>query len=73
MVDKGQHRDFVFDLGWQLMDLRQDIQFAEFAMSERYPINEVISRLLDLQEYCAQYANEQLDTGDTGWQVSEGF
>lgn len=71
--EKGQHRDFLFDVGWQLMDLRQDIDFYEIAMAERYPIETVISRLKGLQDYCGDYADEQLDSEDPGWHVREGF
>lgn len=73
MSEKGQHRDFLFDVVWQLMDLRQDIEFYEVALSERYPIDEVISRLRGLQHYCGDYANDQLGSDDPGWQVSEKF
>lgn len=71
--EKGQHRDFLYDVGWQLMDLRQDIDFYEIAMAERYPIDEVISRLRGLQDYCGEYADEQLESADPAWQVSDKF
>lgn len=73
MSERGQHRDFLYDVGWQLMDLRQDIEFYEIAMAERYPIDEVLSRLRGLQDYCGDYADEQLGSDDPGWQVSEKF
>lgn len=73
MAEKGQHRDFLYDVGWQLMDLRQDIEFYKIAMAERYPVEEIISRLRGLQDYCGEYADEQLDSGEQGWLVSGKF
>lgn len=73
MVTKGTHRDFLYDVGWQLMDLRQDIQFYKECMDEPYPVDEVISRLLGLQGSCAEYADSQLDSPDEAWHVSGRF
>lgn len=63
----GVHRDFLYmGVGWELMDLRQDIEFAFEFMDEPYPVQEVISRLLALQRMVSQYADAQ---SGPGWDI----
>lgn len=63
----GVHRDFLYmGIGWELMDLRQDIEFADKFMSEPYPADEIIERLAALQNAVALYADAQ---AGPGWDI----
>lgn len=42
-------RALAFDIGWQLMDLRQDVEFYSLFMAEPYPVQDVIERLRGIQ------------------------
>lgn len=69
---KGQHRNFLYDVGWEIMNLRQDIEFADKCMEEPYPVSEIVSRLRGLQEILVGYADEQLSNPDPTWHLPEG-
>ena len=53
------HREFMYmGIGWQLMDLRQDIEFHHLFMEGEYPFEKVIERLGEMQTAVGEYADE---------------
>ncbi len=45
-------------IGWELMDLRQDIEFANLFATDPYPADVVVQRLTALQNAVAAFADK---------------
>lgn len=53
------HRGFLYmGIGWMLMDLRQDIEFHHLFMDHDYPAEQIMDRLMAMQNEVAEYADE---------------
>lgn len=64
MKKPGQHREILYEIAWQLMDLRQDVMFADFITDEAYPAGEISERLRAIQQLASGYADEQMGSGE---------
>ena len=57
-MNEWDHRDFLYGtVGWELMDLRHDIEFADRFMKEPYAVSKIIERLRELQDRVGSYAD----------------
>lgn len=52
------HREWLYmGIGWGLMDLRQDIEFAGECMDELYDWRTIVKRLGEMEDAVADYAD----------------
>lgn len=49
MNAKIDNRSLAFAIAWEVMDLKQDIEFHHMFMDEPYPVADVIKRLGEIQ------------------------
>lgn len=70
------HRNFLYDIGGEIMDLRHDILFALKCYREdaQYPREKIVERLAEFEDRLAEYADRQLNKGEPNWQVeTDGY